>query len=92
MGARRIAKIDRDGAYRVVVDAYEGEPFTGPNDLWLDDQGGLYFSDSYPSLNPEGKPEFCVYSMAPGSSRLERIIDDLYKGKGIHITPDEKWI
>ena len=90
MGARRIARIGRDGAYRVVVDAYEGEPFTGPNDLWFDDQGGLYFTDSYPGHSDRGHTTRVFYLSPKGELRL--LADDYAKSNGLHGSPDGRWL
>ena len=76
----------------MIADSFEGEPLTGVNDVFIDRYGGIYFSDSYPGLEEDAKPQYCVYYIAPDSNQLQRIVDDLYKGKGIHISPDEKWI
>ena len=45
MANRRLTAIDPEGRLTVLADRYEGERFNGPNDLWVDPKGGIYFSD-----------------------------------------------
>ncbi len=89
---KRFGKLLPNGDYEVIADSFEGEPLTGVNDVFIDRYGGIYFSDSYPGMIDDIKPVTCVYYIAPGTNQPKRIADDLYKGKGIHISPDEKWI
>ncbi len=42
---RRVTRMDRDGNWTVLTDAFEGEPYNTPNDLALDSKGRIYFSD-----------------------------------------------
>ena len=44
-GAGRITRIDSSGAASVVIDQHSGAPFNSPNDLWIDADGGIYFTD-----------------------------------------------
>jgi len=38
-------RFDMTGKHTVLLKGYDGQWFNGPNDLWLDDQGGIYFTD-----------------------------------------------
>ncbi|NKB68971.1 MAG: hypothetical protein GKR89_18035 [Candidatus Latescibacteria bacterium] len=89
---KRLSKITPEGVYEVIADSFAGVGLTGANDIYLDREGGLYFSDSYPGFDATATPTYCVYYIAPDSNELKPIITDLYKGKGIHISADEKWI
>src|SRR5437660_1193957 len=42
---RRVVRIDRDGAVTVLTDRYQGKRYNTPNDLTLDSQNRIYFSD-----------------------------------------------
>lgn len=45
-GAKRITRFDTaTGAMEVLTDSYEGQAYLGPNDVCLDGQGNVYFSD-----------------------------------------------
>ena len=80
-----------NGEYEIIANSFEGEALTGPNDVYVDREGGIYFSDSFPGSKMR-EPEYCAYYIAPGSSTLKRIIDDHYKTKGLHVSLDGKWL
>lgn len=42
---RRVTRIDRDGKLTVLTDNYEGKKYNQPNDLTIDSQGRIYFTD-----------------------------------------------
>lgn len=39
--------ISPDGKHTVVLTDYQGRKLNGPNDLWIDPKGGIYFTDPY---------------------------------------------
>jgi gluconolactonase len=87
----QIAAYSADGkARRVLADKYDGKRFNAPNDLVIDKQGGIYFTD--PAFNapmplPQGKT--CVYYLA-ADGKVTRLIDDLPNPNGVILSPDEK--
>jgi len=40
-------QIDMDKNVTVLVNDYEGKKLNGPNDLWVDPTGGIYFTDPF---------------------------------------------
>jgi gluconolactonase len=54
-GRRRVVSIDGYGKVTVLADNYEGKKFNSPNDLWIDANGGVYFTD--PSYDKKEKLE-----------------------------------
>lgn len=87
-------KIDPSGKVTVVLKNYEGRLFNGPNDVWLQPIGGLYFTDPYYPRDywkrgPKELPE-CVYHLQPDGKGLMRVVDDLKQPNGIIGTPDGK--
>jgi gluconolactonase len=75
---------------RVIADKYEGKRFNAPNDLVIDKEGGMYFTDpsfSAPKPLPQGKT--CVYYVT-AKGEVSRLIDDLPNPNGINLSPDEK--
>lgn len=40
-----LLSIDRNGNVTVLVDNYQGNLLNGPNDVWIDPKGGIYFTD-----------------------------------------------
>lgn len=76
---------------QVVADRYDGNPFIMHNDLVVDRQRGIYFTD--PAFRPGPKPqdkEGVYYVSSEG--KVTRIIDDLTKPNGIILSPDEKML
>jgi gluconolactonase len=88
-GEGRLISIDPDGRITVLVDRYNGIRFNEPNDLWIDPQGGIYFSDpAYRS--PVVQDGEDVYYLSPDRSRVTRVVADLVKPNGLAGTPDGK--
>lgn len=88
-GAGRITRLADDASATVVVDEYQGQPFNSPNDLWVDADGGIYFTDPrYGDESNNPQPGYYVYYLAPGSDEAEAIITDLVKPNGIIGTRD----
>lgn len=40
-------EIDSEGKHRVLFEGFEGKRLNGPNDVWIDGNGTMYFSDPY---------------------------------------------
>jgi len=77
---------------KTLADQFEGLPFGRPNDIVLDQHGGVYFTDSgafqtKPDSAPTAKP--AVYHIPPGGA-LQRIASDIERPNGIQLSPDEK--
>ena len=91
-GRRRVARLETDGSETVMADTYEGKPFIAPNDLCIDRQGRVYFTDPYYGPpNEKSQPCSGVYRIdAPGEVAL--VIDDLARPNGIVITPDDRLV
>lgn len=86
---RQVVVIRPDGATEVLVDAYEGDSLNSPNDVWLDDRGGMYFTDP----NYSGQEKMAVegvYYLSPDRKKLTRVIDDFTRPNGLVGTPDGK--
>jgi gluconolactonase len=79
-----------DKKRRVLADKYNGKRFNAPNDLVIDKNDGVYFTDptfGAPMPLPQGKA--AVYYIAPGGD-VTRLLDDLPNPNGIILSPDEK--
>jgi len=75
---------------RVIADKYDGKRFNAPNDLVLDQNGGIYFTDPMfraPDPLPQGKT--CVYYV-DAQGKVTRLIDDLPNPNGVILSPDEQ--
>jgi gluconolactonase len=88
-GGGRITRIGSDGSITAVVDQHNGAPFNSPNDLWLDEHGGIYFTDPrYGDESNNPQPGYYVYYLAPGANEAQLIITDMVKPNGIIGTRD----
>jgi gluconolactonase len=75
---------------RVLVEKHDGKRFNAPNDLVLDKEGGVYFTDPAfraPMPLPQGKT--AVYYLSAGG-KTTRLVDDLPNPNGVILSPDEK--
>ncbi len=74
---------------QVVAEGYKGTPFIMPNDLAIDRQDGIYFTD--PSFREGTGPQDkeAVYFISKNGA-VRRILDDLTRPNGITLSPDER--
>ncbi len=90
-GGRRIVRTDMTtGKSYIVAGMFEGRPFNSCNDITIDEQGRIYFSDprylGYESLD---QPVMAVYRIDTNGT-VHRIITDAGKPNGVAISPDQK--
>lgn len=79
----------------VLVDNFNGKRLNGPNDLWPDPKGGIYFTDPYYQRDYWNRTEKeieeeRVYYLSPNREDLTIVADDLVRPNGIIGTPDGK--
>ena len=90
-GGRRITRTDMTtGKSEIVAGLYNGKPFNSPNDLSIDEQGRIYFTDPrYAGHEPVEQPTFGVYRIdSDGSVHL--VVTDAGKPNGVAVSPDQK--
>src|SRR5690554_347611 len=88
-GTGRVTRMDSGGNASPVVEEYNGAPFNSPNDLWVDAEGGIYFTDPrYGMESNLPQSGYHVYYLAPGAAEATLIIDDLVRPNGIIGTRD----
>ncbi len=90
-GGRRITRTDlKTGKATILAGMFEGRPFNSPNDITIDLQGRIYFSDPrYLGHEPLEQPVMAVYRLDPNGS-VHRIITDAGKPNGVAVSPDQK--
>ena len=79
------------GEIEVLADAYEGRELHRPNDLTIDGQGRIYFTDRLgPNRTPEQTGVHGVYRIDPDGT-IERILTEpeVLRPNGIVISPDD---
>lgn len=75
------------GAYQVIADSCDGKPFHRVNDLVLDSNGGVYFSDIGGSKTKPG-PSGVFYCSPAG--KVTKLVSDVSRCNGVLLSPDEK--
>ncbi len=94
----RLVKFTPSGEMTVLLgNGYQGRHLNGPNDLWQDKQGGIYFTDPYyhreywEAGHKQEQDIQAVYYLKL-SGELTRVIDDLKQPNGIVGTPDGRFL
>ena len=89
-GGRRVSITDKDGKVRTLADRWQGKRFNSPNDLTIDRQSRVYFTDPrYAGQEPREIASESVYRIDPDGT-VTHIITDVQKPNGIALSPDMK--
>jgi gluconolactonase len=81
----------------ILLTNFQGQRLNGPNDLWIDPRGGIYFTDPYfqrpywDRTHPDIKGEK-VYYLPKGKAAAVVADDDLIRPNGIVGTPDGNYL
>jgi gluconolactonase len=90
--AARVTRTDvRTGKIEVLADRHQGKRFRAPNDLTIDNQGRIYFTDQNRGGPDPDRVDTCgVYRIDPNGA-LTRILasPDIQVPNGIQISPDD---
>ena len=79
----------------VLLEDFEGKKLNGPNDLWVDSKGGIYFTDPFykrpywTHTEPEIEQQR-VYYLTPDTGKVRIVADDLAQPNGIVGSADGK--
>lgn len=91
-GARNLVRRERDGSLTVLADAFEGQRLNSPNDVAVDSEGVLWFTDP-----PWGLPQLSVgkelegqfvFRLDPETGALAAVLRGHAMPNGIAISPD----
>src|SRR5919106_1750833 len=90
-GGRMLVKTDMEtGRSYILTGMYDGKPYNSLNDVTIDEQGRIYFSDPrYLGHEPVYQPGYAVYRLDPDGT-VERIITDGGKTNGVLVSPDQQ--
>jgi len=91
---RRVSRLKagKDGKgelVKVLADKFEGKTFNKPNDLALDADSGLYFTDPNYRPEPTTQPVEGVYYISK-DGQVSRVVDSLKRPNGVLVTADGK--
>ena len=90
-GGRQISRWDVEtGERTTVADNYEGKKFNAPNDLVIDSQGRIYFSDPrYLGAETRDLDYFAIFRVDKDGTVVE-VTREVSKPNGVALSPDEK--
>jgi gluconolactonase len=90
-GGRAVVRWDvRTGRRAIIADRYRGRRFNSCNDLTIDEQGRIYFTDPrYVGTEPRELADHAVYRVDTDGMVVE-ITHDVAKPNGIALAPDQK--
>ncbi|OYW11411.1 MAG: gluconolactonase, partial [Planctomycetales bacterium 12-60-4] len=95
--ARRITRLELDGTLTILADNFEGKRFNQPNDLALDSQGRIYFTDPcygdrghIELLDADGRRVEGVYRIDPDRKVTRIITHEVDRPNGLAITDDDR--
>lgn len=103
---RRVTRTEKDGTITVLADQFLGKRFNSPNDLCMDSQGRIYFTDPrygsragmeiYPApsmkVGVEAKPIEGVYRIEAPGKVIRLLCEGAERPNGIHITSDDRFL
>ena len=96
---RRVARLEKDGTLRTLVDSFEGRKLNSPNDAVVKSDGTLWFTDPEYGLKTDpaskkkvGKeqPGNFVYRHDPRTGRITAVARDFDQPNGLAFSPDER--
>lgn len=86
---RRVSRVDKTGdPANDVVARFDGRKLNSPNDLWLDQHGGIYFTDPRYGARDDLEQDVEAVYYVDAAGKITRIIHDLVKPNGIALSPD----
>lgn len=97
--ARRVTRLESDGTLKVLTDRYNGMRYNQPNDLTVDSQGRIYFSDprygdrgSMEVKDKQGKLVEGVYRIDPDGRVTRVITHEVDRPNGLLVTADDRYL
>lgn len=88
-------RIRKTGGIDTLITDFEGKKLNGPNDIWVDTKGGIYFTDPYYQREYWTRTEADikeknVYYISPDLKSISIVAKGLAQPNGIIGTPDGK--
>ena len=96
---RSVSRLEADGQRTVLAERYGGQQFNQPNDLTIDSQDRIYFSDPcygdrsrMEMLDEQGRKVEGVYRIDPDGTLTRIIGRELDRPNGLIVTPDDRYL
>ncbi|MGE0758177.1 MAG: SMP-30/gluconolactonase/LRE family protein [Pirellulaceae bacterium] len=96
---RRVSRRELDGSLTVLADNYQGKRFNQPNDVTIDSQGRIYFSDprygdraGMELVDDQGQTVEGVYRIDPDGQVSRIIAHEVDRPNGLLVTPDDRYL
>ena len=90
-GGKRIVRIAANGQYTELTNGTGTTPLMAPNDLIVDAQGGIYFTDPGPRPIPKGRKHH-VYYLPAGATRAVVVDDTMSRPNGLTLSLDGRML
>lgn len=97
--ARRVTRTELDGGQKVLAAEFDGMKFNTPNDLAIDSQNRVYFSDprygdraSMEMVDADGVAVEGVYRIDLDGAVARVITHEVDRPNGLIVTPDDKFL
>ena len=91
-GGRRVARYESDGTRTTIADQFDGVRLNSPNDLVIDDQGNVWFTDprygDRSSMDLDHDSIYRAGQQADGSWSIKRVTFDTTRPNGLAFSPD----
>ena len=90
-GGRMLIKTDMtNGKSYILTGLYDGKPYNALNDISIDEQGRIYFTDPrYLGHEPVFQPGFAAYRLDTDGT-VQRLTTECGKCNGIMVSPDQQ--
>lgn len=92
---RRVVRYEYDGEVTVIANSYDGKPLNSPNDIVVDPDGAIWFTDPpygirghYEGLPAESEQPNSVYRVDPTNGQIARVTDEIGAPNGLCFSPD----
>jgi gluconolactonase len=94
---RRVTRTEYDGTITVLADGFQGKPLNAPNDLAVQSNGAIWFTDpgygilsDYEGHKAPLELPTNVYRIDPKTNAVTVVAGDMEKPNGICFSPDER--
>ena len=90
-GSRRLTRTETDGSMTTLASTYQGRRLNSPNDVVVQADGTIWFTDPPYGIKLEEKeqPAHYVFRLDPGADEPVAVVDDFSMPNGLTFSPDE---